>query len=88
MYLGSIAKDSKEETVLIDGDSETCASIIASRLQAKRVELIMDQVGIFSVDPGNFPSSSVLLNQLSYQEVRYYFNFFSKFRTRPWNSVD
>lgn len=69
---GNIAKDSKDETVLIEGDSSTFATIVASRLQAKRVELIVDQIGIFSADPQHFPSTSLLLNLLTFPEVRYF----------------
>ncbi|MCY4380304.1 MAG: bifunctional aspartate kinase/diaminopimelate decarboxylase [Proteobacteria bacterium] len=67
---GFLARDHHNHTVLLGrGGSDTSASSIAAKLQAKSLEIWTDVPGIFTANPKIIPSSRLLL-QLSYEEAQ------------------
>jgi aspartate kinase len=57
-----------EITTLGRGGSDTSASLIASILQAARIEIYSDVEGIYTADP-NFITSADLISEMTYREV-------------------
>ena len=67
---GFIARNEWGETVLLGrGGSDTSASYIAARLQARRLEIWTDVPGMFTADPRVVPSARLLL-ALHYDEAQ------------------
>ncbi len=63
MTQGFIARDSEGETVLLGwGGSDTSAAYIASRLEARRLEVWTDVPGMFTANPKEIPSALQLLH--------------------------
>lgn len=67
---GFIASDEHGDTVLLGrGGSDTSASYIAAKLQARRLEIWTDVPGMFSANPRSVPSAR-LLRALEYDEAQ------------------
>lgn len=67
---GFIASDENDETVLLGrGGSDTSASYIAAKLQARRLETWTDVPGMFSANPRAVPGAR-LLRALEYDEAQ------------------
>lgn len=67
---GFIARNDDGDTVLLGrGGSDTSASYLAGKLEARRLEIWTDVPGFFSADPGFVPSAR-LIRQLHYQEAQ------------------
>ncbi|MDY0067896.1 MAG: bifunctional aspartate kinase/diaminopimelate decarboxylase [Steroidobacteraceae bacterium] len=67
---GFIASDEKGDTVLLGrGGSDTSASYLAAKLQARRLEIWTDVPGMFSANPRSVPNAR-LLRALEYDEAQ------------------
>lgn len=67
---GFIASDDKGDTVLLGrGGSDTSASYLAAKLQARRLEIWTDVPGMFSANPRSVPTAR-LLRALEYDEAQ------------------
>ena len=67
---GFIARSPRGETVLLGrGGSDASGAYLASRLEARRLEIWTDVPGMFSADPRSVPSAR-LLKSLSYDEAQ------------------
>ncbi|HUF74015.1 MAG TPA: bifunctional aspartate kinase/diaminopimelate decarboxylase [Gammaproteobacteria bacterium] len=67
---GFIARNSRGDTVLLGrGGSDTSGSYLASKLEARRLEIWTDVPGFFSADPKAVPSAR-LIRSLHYQEAQ------------------
>jgi bifunctional diaminopimelate decarboxylase / aspartate kinase len=67
---GFIARNRKGDTVLLGrGGSDTSGSYLASKLEARRLEIWTDVPGFFSADPKAVPSAR-LIRSLHYQEAQ------------------
>src|SRR5690606_19405679 len=67
---GFIASDEAGDTVLLGrGGSDTSASYIAAKLQARRLEIWTDVPGMFSANPRSVPTAR-LLQALEYDEAQ------------------
>jgi diaminopimelate decarboxylase/aspartate kinase len=67
---GFIARNRNRETVLLGrGGSDTSASYLAARLQARRLEIWTDVPGMFTADPRVVPSARLLI-ALHYDEAQ------------------
>lgn len=67
---GFIASDSEGNTVLLGrGGSDTSASYLAAKLNARRLEIWSDVPGMFSANPRTVPSAR-LLKSLHYDEAQ------------------
>jgi diaminopimelate decarboxylase/aspartate kinase len=67
---GFIASDEAGDTVLLGrGGSDTSASYIAAKLQARRLEIWTDVPGMFSANPRSVPTAR-LLRALEYDEAQ------------------
>ena len=67
---GFIARNVQGDTVLLGrGGSDTTASYLAAKLQAKRLEIWTDVPGMFSADPRAVPSAR-LLRRLHFHEAQ------------------
>jgi hypothetical protein len=63
-------KDAKGEDLAVP--SSVVASAVGVKVGAKKVEFYEDKHGFFTVDPQQISSTSLVLNQLFYDEVRTY----------------
>jgi diaminopimelate decarboxylase/aspartate kinase len=67
---GFIASDDNGDTVLLGrGGSDTSASYLAAKLQARRLEIWTDVPGMFSANPRSVPTAR-LLRALEYDEAQ------------------
>jgi diaminopimelate decarboxylase/aspartate kinase len=67
---GFIASDDSGDTVLLGrGGSDTSASYLAAKLQARRLEIWTDVPGMFSANPRSVPTAR-LLRALEYDEAQ------------------
>ena len=67
---GFIARNEADETVLLGrGGSDTSAALIATLLDAERLEIHSDVPGLFSADPRRIPTARLLKN-ISYREAQ------------------
>jgi bifunctional diaminopimelate decarboxylase / aspartate kinase len=67
---GFIARNSQGETVLLGrGGSDTSGAYLASKLEARRLEIWTDAPGFFSADPKAVPSAR-LIKSLHYREAQ------------------
>lgn len=67
---GFIASNARGETVLLGrGGSDTSASYLGGRLQARRVEIWTDVPGMYTADPRRVPTAR-LLRALDYDEAQ------------------
>jgi diaminopimelate decarboxylase/aspartate kinase len=67
---GFIASDENGDTVLLGrGGSDTSASYLAAKLQARRLEIWTDVPGMFSANPRSVPTAR-LLRALEYDEAQ------------------
>jgi diaminopimelate decarboxylase/aspartate kinase len=67
---GFIARNTRGDTVLLGrGGSDTSGSYLASKLEARRLEIWTDVPGFFSADPKAVPSAR-LIRSLHYQEAQ------------------
>ena len=67
---GFIARNENGDTVLLGrGGSDTTGSYLASKLEARRLEIWTDVPGFFSADPRSVPSARLIRN-LHYQEAQ------------------
>lgn len=64
-----VSEISKDVTTLGRGGSDTTAVAMAAHFKAKRCEFLKDVAGVYTEDPKTNPQS-LLLNQLSYGELR------------------
>ena len=67
---GFIARNEMDETVLLGrGGSDTSAALIATLLDAERLEIHSDVPGLFSADPRRIPAARLLRN-IGYREAQ------------------
>ncbi|MEM1080698.1 MAG: bifunctional aspartate kinase/diaminopimelate decarboxylase [Pseudomonadota bacterium] len=67
---GFVARNEQHETVLLGrGGSDTSAALIATLLNAERLEIHSDVPGLFTADPRRIPAAR-LLKHISYREAQ------------------